>query len=1301
VKGKSTLDRKRYELVSLALLGGNLLVLLLANVAQTVDWEQMWAPILLFSVMLALASDIGLTSSTSQNSMVHIVILAALLAIGLVSGLWVTGLGTALAEVLRWLLARRTATIRSLRRATWLSTAAGMGINGISLCVAGLVYQGLSEGFPVSDWTGRDFLALVPLFGSYFLVNQTFYAWLLWAQDTSISGYFRRNLRSVLTQQFLLLPLAAILAWVYLRLGELVFIVCCSLTIGLWILSLRLSATRRDLEKRLRELHTLNKIGQAIATSLELDILLNTIHHQVSQLMEADYFYIALYNAVSDELTFPLVFENGERKRYSGRRARNGLTEYVIFQRRPVLIQDNTEHVIANLGLEVIGQPALSWLGVPVATGDRVLGVITVQSFSRSYAYDEEDMALLSTLAAQAGIALENAQLYGQMRRRTAELALLNTVSTAVSSTLDLDQVLQIVVTSIMPIAVCQKSALFLLDSLDDKLQLAASQGLSDQFTQSLIWQGDIYLQRVRDDNTVVVSDITTSGRSAAEIELALQEGYRALAEVALVAQSEMIGILCVFFDQVHHFDLAERDLLITFANQAATAIANARLYSQTDQALARRVDELSAIERIGRELTSTLEPQRVLDLVLEQAMKAASATQGCIAMLNRQQDSISIVTHRGHKPEVAQRLLSMPRSLDEGVVGHVLRSGQLALIPDIQQEPGYSPLDPAVRAQLTVPIIREGSDMGAISLETNQANGFDEQDANFVSQLATQAAVALTNAQLFQERSQRVEELSLLYQASLSLASSLEYTDVLDIISRLARHITDSDTVTLYLYDQTNDQFERASTEGYQVPITRPPGIRRAGVTRTIVQTGRPVLIPDTLTYSGINPVVIERGIRSIIGVPVMSRGEVLGVLYVNHRQADAYTENDVRLVSALANQAGATIANVRLFTQVSEARDRLEAIINSTQEGILVLDNSSRVVIANARTEFFSELKRDQLVGRTVDELTRDHSEAVMNLLGLTAEELIDWESRLQTGRTDSYRRTFQTSGVIGTTMQQQGSRPRSTALFSTPVLDTAGQAIGRLLVLRDVTEEKELEQMREDLTDMMVHDLRSPLTAVLSGLEMIRELLPDEDSESFVPKAMEMAERSCENMLSMVNTLLDISRLESGKIPLERAPAPFAPLVRGAVARLSPLAADRGITVQTELPLDLPMVEIDNEKISRVLINFLDNALKFTPPGEKVIIRATRQDGESGDFVLCSVSDAGPGIPEEFQEKIFDRFAQVHGQAPGRGQRGTGLGLAFCKLAVEAHGGRIWVDSDLGKGSTFCFTLPVADVEAWLST
>jgi NtrC-family two-component system sensor histidine kinase KinB len=421
--------------------------------------------------------------------------------------------------------------------------------------------------------------------------------------------------------------------------------------------------------------------------------------------------------------------------------------------------------------------------------------------------------------------------------------------------------------------------------------------------------------------------------------------------------------------------------------------------------------------------------------------------------------------------------------------------------------------------------------------------------------------------------------------------------------------------------------------------------------------------------------------------------------VLFVNHREPHVYTENDVRLVSALANQAGATIANVRLFSQVSEARDRLEAIINSTQEGILVLDNTGRVVIANAHMEFFSDLRRDQLIGYTVEEIFQRHEAKLLNLLGIEPDDLRSWMDGVGMSAA-SERRAFVIPSAVVIPGPQSSTRARFTELFDTPVLDEVGQVIGRLMVFRDITEEKELEQMRRDLTSMMVHDLRSPLTAVLSGLEMVKELTVGEQSDPLAIQAMDVAGRGCQDMLAMVNTLLDISRLESGRMPLERGPAPFPPLARSAVSYLSPLAGERNITVDSDFEPGLPMVEIDNEKIRRVLINFLDNAIKFAPDGSSVMLRATHQRTEAEDVVVCSLVDKGPGIPKEFHDKIFDRFAQVRSGSAATRRRGSGLGLAFCKLAIEAHEGKVWVESEPGHGSTFFFTLPVAHVKDWLS-
>ena len=259
--------------------------------------------------------------------------------------------------------------------------------------------------------------------------------------------------------------------------------------------------------------------------------------------------------------------------------------------------------------------------------------------------------------------------------------------------------------------------------------------------------------------------------------------------------------------------------------------------------------------------------------------------------------------------------------------------------------------------------------------------------------------------------------------------------------------------------------------------------------------------------------------------------------------------------------------------------------------------------------------------------------------------------------------------------------------------PVLDESGHVWGWMLVLRDVTEEKEMEQMREDVTRMIVHDLRTPLTAILGSVELVEDMLEEKPRDSMVAEALDVAIHSARIMRFRVDSLLDMSRIEAGKVQLDRRPHALAELVDSATMVMSTLAEGAGLQLEVQVPDTLPLVEVDGEMVERVLINLLDNAVKFTPMGGKVRIEA---QPENHAFVLCSVHDTGPGIPPDYQDRIFDRFAHIP-ERNGR-WRSTGLGLAFCKLAVEAHGGRIWVESEEESegGCHFHFTLPVVRPE-----
>ena len=232
------------------------------------------------------------------------------------------------------------------------------------------------------------------------------------------------------------------------------------------------------------------------------------------------------------------------------------------------------------------------------------------------------------------------------------------------------------------------------------------------------------------------------------------------------------------------------------------------------------------------------------------------------------------------------------------------------------------------------------------------------------------------------------------------------------------------------------------------------------------------------------------------------------------------------------------------------------------------------------------------------------------------------------------------------------------------------------------------EELLRLREELADMIIHDLRNPLGVISSTLELLRHVPVAGAEQEYVASVLETMSRSVRRMQRLVDTLLDIARLEEGAMALGLLPLDLGGLVGEVLAEEHPLAEKKGVALESQLPESLPAILADHDVLLRVLVNLVDNALKFTPRGERVWVAAQAE----GEGVRVEVVDAGPGIPVAERARVFEKFTQVQGRAETR--RGVGLGLSFCRMAVEAHGGRIWVeDGPGGRGSRFLFTLPQA--------
>ncbi len=550
-----------------------------------------------------------------------------------------------------------------------------------------------------------------------------------------------------------------------------------------------------------------------------------------------------------------------------------------------------------------------------------------------------------------------------------------------------------------------------------------------------------------------------------------------------------------------------------------------------------------------------------------------------------------------------------------------------------------------------------------------------------------------LENLRLYKETQMRLREQSILYEAGQALASTLERRVVYDAIAQKLAEVTGTDECVLLDYDETAgairtvSQWSRASGSAGGVSsayaLEAYPGIAR------LLQERAPLIFRADPPPP--EPQALERlkrgGFSTLLVLPIATSEQVVGLVELYSAALRDFTEAEVRLAQTLANQAAIAMANAQLFYRVTEGRDRLIAVLNSTREGVLVLESGGAVLLANPRLEEIWGLSAERLVGHNLLDLLRTPDLGIAVKLGLSPEEIVEMLQTLKAGLALSIPKA-----------QYQITAPRRRFLerSGAPVLDQHSRAIGWVITVRDVTEERELEEVRQALSNMIVHDLRSPLTAVLASMALLRTNVP---ASPVVTQALEVARRSTRRMIDMVNTLLDISRIESGAFTLQRSAVNLQALVDDILGDLLPIANEQGIFLINEVPASVPNPQIDKEKIERVFINLVDNALKFTPAGGRIRVRgellASDHPPEAGPVIRCAVIDTGPGVPDDYREKIFDRFVQIQGQTARR--PGTGLGLAFCKLVAEAHGGKIWVENQPEGGSAFYFTLPLGNGSA----
>ncbi|MDY7075763.1 MAG: histidine kinase N-terminal 7TM domain-containing protein [Chloroflexota bacterium] len=739
-----------------------------------------------------------------------------------------------------------------------------------------------------------------------------------------------------------------------------------------------------------------------------------------------------------------------------------------------------------------------------------------------------------------------------------------------------------------------------------------------------------------------------------------------------IVSGSAVLGALTLTHSEPNHFSTEHAYMIQSSADQMTLAVRNAQMYDEQRRLADRQTTLYEALRTVGEHL----DPETIAHAAVA-AVARLTGWPAVAILLPDDTTSRLVIRARAGAIAVAEGQ-SVP--IDQGITGRAFQTARTQNAPDVSADPDYVSGNPTHRSEVAVPLRRGERVLGVLDVASDRLSAFNNDDVLLARSLAEAIALALDNARLYAEIRQYAADLSTLYTIAREISQSLILEDVLSETLHSALTSLGFDAGLISLAEPSGGHLYPAAEQG--LPPALSNRLREEGLEGTLCvyahNQGRAVAVgnieQDTPIVRKLGqemPQAISEmrslGLSAYSSIPLLHQDRSLGSLSLFAYQPRTLSVEDEALQTAIGRQIATAVTNARLFQAIEDERSLLQALIESSRDGIILIGTDQRMLVVNAPA--LSLL-------RLTDQPKEWVNRPLQDVLSVTEHDAPRAMKMIQA----EIHRTEMKDELPG-----EGEceiPPRTIHFLNLPVM--AGSApMGRLLVLRDITEDRLLERMRDDLVHAMVHDLRNPLTAIYGALTFLDDTITDTLS-STQRQLWEIAQENAEGMLQLIKSILEISRLENRQMPLEHTLVSLADLVTDVLDLQLPLATRKNLHLESDVPSTLPLAWADAGLIERVLQNLVGNAIKFTPSGGvvRVIVKA---DDSDRSRLRVSVSDTGAGIPTEIQERLFQKF--VTGEQRGRG---SGLGLAFCKMVLEAHGERIWVEDTSESGATFTFTL-----------
>jgi GAF domain-containing protein len=992
---------------------------------------------------------------------------------------------------------------------------------------------------------------------------------------------------------------------------------------------------------------------------------------------------------------------------------------------------------------------------VPMLRHEEAIGAIGVGRRDPG-GFTDAEIALLKTFADQAVIAIENVRLFNETKealdQQTATAEILRVIS---SSPTDIQPVLAAVAESAARLCEAFDAAIFRRDG-DSLRLAAHHGPIAIQTTLPLIRgtsNGRAVLEG-RTVHFADMQNETEEFPEGSEN--ARRMGHRTVLAVPLMREGIAIGTIIVRRTEAHLFTERQVALLQTFADQAVIAIENVRLFTElqeNNRALTEAhaqvtdaLDQQTATSEILRVISqSPTDVQPVFDTIARSAVTLCDALGGNVQRFDGEFMHL-VANHNWAPADLARRRLPIRPTRNRGA-GRAVLSREVVHIPDVLEDAEYSPdvaLAGGWRTILSVPILSEGNPVGAITVTRAEVSPFSPNQITLLQTFADQAVIALENVRLFNETKESLERQTATSEILRVISSSpTDIQPVFATIAESAMRLLAAWSTSVWRYEDGLIRLVAArgglpgSSETFMDQRQAPTHPAHDSPASQTVLTRRVFHSADVDTDPSWGPPYRAearmRGFRSIVAVPMLHGNEAVGVIAVTRAEVGGFTPAEIALLQTFASQAVIAIENVRLFKEL-EARTQdltrsvgeLRALSEVGQAISSTLD--LQAVLSTIATQATQLSGTDAGVIYEYDELREaflpratEHLEAEI-IETMLATPVRKGEGA--TGRLAEVREPIQVPDILAAPAESRvrGALVRAgyRALLAVPLV-CEGHLLGGLTVIRKATgaftadtiellqtfatqsslaiqnarlfreiEEKsrQLEvasQHKSEFLANMSHELRTPLNAIIGFSEVLSEKMFGELNEKQEEYSKDI-HASGQHLLSLINDILDLSKIEAGRMELELTDFHLPTALDSALTLVRERAGRRSIALHTNIDNRLGQIQADERKVRQVVLNLLSNAIKFTPEGGRIEVMAAPKNG----VVEVSVSDTGVGIAPEDQEAVFEEFRQV-GTADKKVE-GTGLGLTLCRKFVELHGGRIWLKSEVGVGSTFTFSLPL---------